>query len=306
MASIIVTGGDEYFGAMTVDCVMSARAQGYDGRIAVLDFGYADETREQIIAAGGEMHRISLPPPFDAIDFRGPSGALVLMAKPYLPDLFPGHDLYVFVDADCWFQTRTGLDALLDHGDEADLCAVSQRSRFHDWDVARGNGVEFNMLGQPLRRNWYTMFANSSSLPRADKKRLAEVPIINAGVFAAGANSPLWQYWREEMYRCVEALPQRRKLGADQLGLGLAVYRHDLSTVLLPEICNWTSVFRYDEDTHLFTETQPFHAPVGIMHLAGIGADNTIRPVTMAAGGTKPIDLTWRAWMQRKAGASAS
>lgn len=304
MSSIMVTGGDEYFGAMTVDCVMSARAQGYDGRIAVLDFGYAEATRDQIIAAGGEVHQITLPEPFGSISFSGASGAKVLMAKPYLPDLFPGYDRYIFIDADCWFQTREGLDGLLAYSASADLCAVSQRSRFHDWDVARGNGVEFNLLGQPLRRNWYTMFANSSSLPKADKKLLAEVPIINAGVFAAGVESPLWQYWREEMFRCVEALPQRRKLGADQLGLGLAVYRYGLSLALLPEVCNWTSVFRYDEQSQLFTETEPFYAPVGIMHLAGIGADNTVRPVKMASGETRDLDLTWRAWRERVARAS--
>ena len=63
-----------------------------------------------------------------------------------------------------------------------------------------------------------TMFANKPKLPKADKQLLAAVTIINAGVFSR-ATSYLAALWQEEMYRCVLALPPRRKYGADQLGL---------------------------------------------------------------------------------------
>lgn len=304
MKVLVVTGGDDYFGALMLDCVASLRAVGYKGDVAVLDFGVAAERLAAMQEKGAIIRAGKVPEPYLSMQqdgtLVGAAGAGVLLLKPYLPELFPGYDRYVFIDADCWFQTATALDALIDHADAGDLAAVSQRSRFHDWDFARGNGVEFNAFGQPLRRNWYTMFANSSRLPKADKKMLAEVSIINAGVFAAASASPIWSRWQEEMLAAVKALPKRRKYGADQLGLGMAVYRHGLKPVLLPEICNWTSVWRYDAEQHLFTETEPFHAPVSIVHLAGIRPDDLTQTVQLADGSEAQIDLSYRGWCARR------
>ncbi|MGC6454639.1 MAG: hypothetical protein ACON31_12115 [Candidatus Puniceispirillaceae bacterium] len=301
---LIVSGADEKFGDMQVDCVSSLRQVGYDGDIAILDFGLSAQHRDQLGRHAAQVRKVDMPDIYqqmiDAGTLVGPPGANVLLLKPYLPTLFPDHDIFVFVDADCWFQTGEAVTGLIDCACQADLAAVSQRSRFHPFDGERGGGVEFNAFGQPLRSNWYTMFANKSRLPRADRRLLAQVPIINAGVFSAHASSPVWELWQAEMLKAANALPKRRRYGADQLGLGMAVYKHGISHLLLPEICNWTNVWRYDADAGLFTETMPFYRPVSIMHLAGIRPDETVRQVTMADGLVTMMDLSYRSWRSRQ------
>ena len=162
-------------------------------------------------------------------------------------------------------------------------------------DSARGNGIEFNLFGQPLRRNWYTMFANKSKLPKADKTLMAQSAIINAGVFAAGKGSAIWKHWQDEMYRCVLALPPRRKYGADSSWLlALPFIAIALAHLLLPEICNWHTIFRYDRQKRQFTETMPYYKAVSIMHLAGIHPHETKRDVLLEDGTTEMIDLRYQ------------
>ena len=298
--SILVTGADALFGDLLLDCVKSARAVGYDGDIAALDFGLNDAQIAGLKQLNAQVLTPELPERYQRLIedqiLKGPRGANVLLMKPYLPEILPDYDQYLFVDADCWFQTNDALDALTHLAGETDFVAVSQRSRFHEYDSARGNGIEFNMLGQPLRRNWYTMFANKSKLPKADKQLLASVTIINAGVFSAPRQSPIWHAWQEEMYRCVLALPPRRKYGADQLGLGLAIYKNNIKHLLMPEICNWHSVFRYDRNAKQFTQTMPFYQPVSLMHLAGIHPHDTKRLVLLEDGSEVLLDLTFAHW----------
>ena len=300
MKTLLVTGGDKVFDDLLEDCVRSVREVGYESDIAILDFGFSAEMLERIKDCNVIIKEASLPPEVAKNAIKVPAGAGVLLLKPYLPQLFPGYDKYIFIDADVYCQDKIALDALEQEIDNADFVAVSQRTRFHEWDVARGNGIEFNIFGQPLRRNWYTMFANRSKLPKADKKLLAKHQIINAGVFSAPASSPIWQIWIDEMIHCMEALPVGRKSAADQLGLGLAIYRHKLNIKTLPEICNWTSAWRYDPDRHIFTETEPFYTPVSIMHLAGMSADDTVRDVLFPDGEMRPINLSYRALIERR------
>ncbi len=300
MKTILVTGGDKVFDDLLEDCIRSVRDVGFSGDIGILDFGFSTDTLARLKDCDVIINASSLPPEVAEHAINVPVGAGVLLLKPYLPKLFPGYDRYIFIDADVYCQNRVALDALAAEAEGADLVAVSQRTRFHEWDVARGNGVEFNIFGQPLRRNWYTMFANRSKLPSADKKLMAEHQIINAGVFSATAQSPIWDIWIDEMIHCMKALVVGRKSAADQLGLGLAIYRHGLRLKTLPELCNWTSTWRYDDTTHEFTETQPFYTPISIMHLAGMRADDTVRDVMMPDGSMKKLDLTYRALKARR------
>ena len=300
MKTLLVTGGDKVFDNLLEDCIFSIRDVGYESDIAVLDFGFSTDTLNRIKQHNVIIQQAGLPPEISKIATNVAAGAGVLLLKPYLPEIFPGYQKYIFLDADVYCQDRVGLDALEREADGADFVAVSQRTRFHEWDVARGNGVEFNFYGQALRQNWYTMFANRSKLPKADKKILAQYQIINAGVFSSTASSPIWKIWIDEMIRCITCLPDGRKSAADQLGLGLAIYKHKLNIKTLPEICNWTSAWRYDPDRHVFTETEPFYNQVSIMHLAGMNSHETVKDVLMPDGQMKPIDLTYRALVKRR------
>jgi len=300
MKTILVTGGDKLFDKLLKDCIKSIRDVGYKGDVAILDFGFSPDILDELSKFKVIIKQASLPPEISKIAVNIPKGAGVLLLKPYLPEIFPNYDRYIFFDADVYCQDIVGINALEREAKHADIVAISQRTRFHEWDVARGNGVEFNLFGQALRQNWYTMFANRSKLPNSDKKVLSKNQIINAGVFSSSSISPIWKVWKDEMLNCIKCLPVGRKSAADQLGLGLAIYKHNLKIKTLPEICNWMSTWRYDPNRNVFTETEPFYNQVSIMHLAGMSANNTVQNVLFPDEQLKPLDLTYDALIKRR------
>ena len=76
--------------------------------------------------------------------------------------------------------------------------------------------------------------------------------------------------WQGAVIEAANALPVGRQYAADQVGLGLAVYRTGAALSLLPETTGCAS--GADEDRGVFTQTQP-PFDVGIIHLAGISPD---------------------------------
>lgn len=299
-STIIVTGANERYEASVTSLLDSVHKSGFDCDVGIIDSGLSEPFLKHASDRGCHVCPVELKAPLRDAARHIPQGWTAALLKPHIRDLFPGYETYIFLDADTWVQQRFALDYLKTYSADGKLAVVSQRSRFHEWDATRGNGVEFNFSGQPVRANWYTMFSRKSKLPKADKKLLASQPILNAGVFALRADAVLWDDWQAAVTEAVNALPRGRQYAADQIGLGLAVYRTGAPLALLPETCNWMSVWRFDEASGLFTQTQPPFEPVGIIHLAGISPDATIRKVELASGFVTDMDLGYDAWLARQ------
>ena len=294
-STILVTAADEKYHESVMDLVRSVRATGFECDIGIIDSGLPKTFAGFAGAQDCLIHRTALTGALVAASRDVPQGWKAALLKPHIRDIFTGYETYIFLDADTWVQQRFALDHLQTYSRDGSLAIVSQRSRFHEWDAARGNGVEFNIFGQPIRANWYTMFSRKSKLSAADKRLLASRPILNAGVFALRGDAALWEVWQRAVLEAVQALPRGRQYAADQIGLGLAVYRSGAPLALLPETCNWMSVWRFDAATGLFTETQPPFADVGIVHLAGIDPAHPVREVALASGHTAELDLRYQA-----------
>jgi len=294
-STILVTAADGRYHDSVMDLVRSVRATEFGCDIGIIDSGLPDEFSAFATEHDCLVHQTTLSGSLEAAARDVPQGWKAALLKPHIRDIFAGYETYIFLDADTWVQRRFALDYLHTYSRDGSLAIVSQRSRFHEWDSARGNGVEFNMFGQPLRANWYTMFSRKSKLPAADKRLLASQPILNAGVFALRGDAPLWDLWQRAVLEAVQALPKGRQYAADQIGLGLAVYRSGAPLALLPETCNWMSVWRFDEAAGLFTETQPPFGAVGIIHLAGVDPAQPVREVALASGQMAALDLRYGA-----------
>ena len=294
-STILVTAADGRYHDSVTDLVRSVKATGFECDIGIIDSGLPDEFANFASQQGCLVHQVALDGMLGVAARDVPQGWKAALLKPHIRDIFAGYETYIFLDADTWVQQRFALEYLQTYSRDGSLAIVSQRSRFHEWDSARGNGVEFNMFGQPIRANWYTMFSRKSTLPKSDKRLLASQPILNAGVFALRGDAPLWELWQQAVLESVQALPKGRQYAADQIGLGLAVYRSDAPLALLPETCNWMSVWRFDEASGLFTETQPPFGAVGILHLAGVDPAHPVRKVTLSSGRIVELDLRYQA-----------
>ena len=112
--AIAITGGDAAYFDLMRDCVGSLRATS-EGRalaLGILDCGLTDAQRDWCRGQGATL----VVPRWD-FDFPGrdalKDGYKALTARPFLPRYFPGFDLYLWIDGDCWVQQGDALELFL-------------------------------------------------------------------------------------------------------------------------------------------------------------------------------------------------
>lgn len=176
-----------------------------------------------------------------------------LTARPFLPQHFPGYDTYLWLDADVWVQRWQGIALFRQAACLGDVAAVPHTDRAypHRPDVIAHR---------------HRMVAAGFGKAIADA--LISQQYLNAGVFAARADSPLWTQWGEAFQQGIEA-----SAGAvvdDQAALNYALHRRGLSAHLLPATCNWQSHLAapaWQPRGGFFCEPFLPFAPVALMHL---------------------------------------
>jgi hypothetical protein len=254
--SIAITGGDAAYFDLMRDCIGSLRAtpEGRALALGILDCGLTDEQRDWCRAQGA----ILVEPIWD-FDFPGreklKDGYKALTARPFLPRYFPGFDLYLWIDGDCWVQQGDALSLFLAAARTGALAAApeihrSMRHYRHAWK-------EFSTINGA---------AYEESFGKEMAERLIRYPLINAGVFAIAADAPHWAGWAELLG---EAL-QRSANMTDQIALNVLVYDRGFACEPLPSRCNWPvhhATPAWDEDRRLFVEPAMPYEPLGILHL---------------------------------------
>ena len=284
--AIAITGGDAgYFGLMK-DCIESLRAapEGRALALGVLDCGLTDEQRAWCRGRGAEL----VVPQWD-FDFPGRSGLAdgykALTARPFLPRYFPGHDLYLWIDGDCWVQQGDAVALFLAAAATGRLAVAPEihrtmRHYHHAWG-------EFSAVcGR----------AYEACFDKATAERLIRYPMINAGVFALRAVAAHWAGWAELLGQAL----QRSTDLTDQLALNELVYDKGFACEPLPSRCNWPvhhATPAWDAERGLFVEPAMPYEPLGILHLTIYTkrlATLDVREVSgPRAGEIRPRALRW-------------
>jgi hypothetical protein len=255
--AIAITGGDANYFDLMRDCIGSLRAvpEGRAMALGILDCGLTDEQRAWCRGQGATQ----IVEPIWDFDFPGrdklKEGYKALTARPFLPRYFPGHDLYLWIDGDCWVQQGDALVLFLRAARTGRLAVApeihrSMRHYHHAW-------TEFSTVNGA---------AYEKGFGRELAERLIRYPLINAGVFALQHDAPHWQGWAAVLG---EAL-QRSTDMTDQIALNVMVYDRGFSYEPLPSRCNWPvhhATPAWDAERQLFVEPAMPHEPLGILHL---------------------------------------
>jgi hypothetical protein len=254
--AIAITGGDAAYFDLMRDCIGSLRSvpQGRALALGVLDCGLTPEQQAWCRAQGATL----VVPQWD-FDFPGreklKDGYKALTARPFLPRYFPGHDLYLWIDGDCWVQQGDALELFLAAARTGRLAVApeihrSMRHYKHAWH-------EFSSINGA---------AYESAFGKEMAERLIRYPLINAGVFALKAGAEHWQGWADVLG---EAL-QRSADMTDQIALNVMVYDRGFSHEPLPSRCNWPvhhATPAWDAELELFVEPAMPYEPLGILHM---------------------------------------
>ena len=97
-------------------------------------------------------------------------------------------------------------------------------------------------------------------------------PMLNSGVWAMRADSPVWEAWRHEFADILQrsAPLGRQNFMADQLSLNLAVYLNGLPLRVMPAEFNWLTLYAlpvYDRARALFLRPTAPRTVLSIIHL---------------------------------------
>lgn len=260
---IIATASSAEFFHFLQGMILSVRdkPQGRSVALGCLDLGLTGEQKAWLAGLGVEVvvpqwefglsEAAGLPLPFKAI-----------LARPHLPKYFPGHDIYMHMDADAWVQDWSAVE-LYAQGAARGLIAITPEI---DRSFISNYGTS-----QSYRAFIIKVFSELFGEDVAATYR--DYPILNTGVFAMPAASPLWERWAA---RIAQGLAHGRNFHVEQASLNYELfanfetYRAD-GLEFLPARCNWVchqALPKFDAEHGLLVEPFLPHMPLGIVHRA--------------------------------------
>jgi hypothetical protein len=121
-----------------------------------------------------------------------PRWAVALTCRPYLPEVFPGYECYIWVDSDIRFLDEEGFGFLATHGGDREVSIVAS----HETDPA------YCINSDPLKAGIYHRQKNQR-LVNAFGSEIAEYlefyNMYNAGLFSARGDSPVWARYKRNL-----------------------------------------------------------------------------------------------------------
>lgn len=261
MKTIVCTAGEDRFFSISQSLLRSIRdQQQQDVDIGYLNLGLSGDNLKKLSEYG-----VSVVTPGWDIDFTPPdndpskigSGFKAMVSRPFLPEHFPGYDIYIWIDADAWVQNWWAIDWLIEGARRGDLNIVPEMDRAyeHCFDFKRYVRWTFDQQ---------TQFFGAEAA-----RKVGYNPVLNCGVFSMPAVHPLWDIWAD---RLREALQRHVGFFADQISLNYAVYAGDHPCCFLPSQFNWLANMAlpaFDPASRQFVEPGIPHRPLGILHLSG-------------------------------------
>jgi hypothetical protein len=281
---VLCSGADAGYFDLLADLVRSVRdrPEGRETAIGVLDLGLEPAQREWLRARGAAI----VAPGWD-LDFprreRTPLLRKAQIARPFLPRHFPGHETYLWIDADAWVQEWDAVETLLATARRGKLAIVPELDRSYKRHYKRPK-----FLGMTLQ--WHC-YRRAFGLRAAD--RLGRNPMVNCGVFALAGDSPAWRVWAETMAR---ALERTNFVYVEQIALNHAIFTGAVAASFLPATCNWLcgdAAPMWDAARRRCVEPNAPHAAIGILHLAGEGQKSRAFALAALEGGTVETGLRY-------------
>ena len=282
-----VTATDARYFDYARSAILSIRhkAQGRDLPFHVLDLGLTEFQREWMRRWGCTLVDVPWDYEFPGRD-SAPRYFRAMTARPNLPRHIPGFDVYFWIDADAWVQDWAAVSTYIEAAATTDAAFVPEVDRAYTCNYDHGQA-----------RNWmHRCYAQGFGAEVAD--RFADYPIINSGVFAARADSPLWSAWTGTL---AAALQRSSDFFVEQTALNVAVYAGQVRPAMLPATHNWHLGFGRptieaesgDFLTHRYPVTR-----AGILHMCGVAKNGDPLNLVTTDGQSRAVDPRYPGWQQ--------
>jgi hypothetical protein len=261
MKVIIVSGADAAYWALLSRLLRSIEAEVQIQKIAVgiLDFGLMQGQRDRLQEYGAKIVLPAWDYPIEHLKQWNTLRDWSQTTRPFLPRYFPGFDLYVWLDADCWVQEWQAIALLTGAALQRKFAIVPEVH--HSYGSFLNAGPSFIEWAHSTYRRCYD---------DAAAKRLSQFPILNCGVFGATPDALHWSRWQFHLSEIIKRLDQSFFF-AEQTALNYVIRYEKLTTAFLPAYCNFIcSRARpyFNLDHGVFVEPDPPFARLGVVHFA--------------------------------------
>lgn len=293
MTIAIITSADSRYYPLLNELLASIKnhPQSADMTLGVINAGLTADQVENLKSRNVQVVDGIWPIPLSKRRLKGREFLKACVSRPFIPELFPSHDFYIWLDADTWVQEWSAIDLLLAGAKKSGLAVVPQVDR------AYGKTMRISWFGPiPYRpRSFY--YSNARKAFDYKTARLMfPYPTINAGVFAMAGNAPHWKRWQDLIK---QALKKGNVFTAEQLTMGMMIYLEKFPAERLPAVCNWLCDTKplFDPTQKRFIEPYLPHQPLGILHLSGydsMRADKSVlTDITHTDGSVHPMSLRY-------------
>jgi len=263
---IIVTAADANYATLAEELLASIAAAPESRGIAIgfLDVGLEPAQRERIATMGATVVAPGWDYDFSQYPAKPPGHMRALTARPHLRRYFPGYDVYVHMDADTWLQDWRTIELFVSAAVERGFAIAPELDRSYSPLVA-------GMFESDLKQRIYSRYFNEETT-----RKLAHLPLLNAGVFAASAAAPHWQAWHDLLARVYAEIGQLAAQEdfavyyAEQFCLNAVVRGLSDPPALLPAWCNWMchrALPYCSDDGSVLYEPNPPYRKLGVIHL---------------------------------------
>lgn len=271
---IVSASNDEYLDLLD-GMLASIGGRLADFDLGIIDLGLSDAGKDRIRARKTNVHfaRAEWRRTFPGID-KAPEYKKVFVSKPFIPDIFPGYEDYVWVDADIWFQDAGAIDDYVEAGNTRGGGAAFGFESSPTYLPQKVQSLE--IFGKVFVKDVKSYFLNGTR-EMFGSRIAAEIgmpPILNSGLFHMAGGSPVWRAWQETLLAAnLKRRHRRRAQICDQTCLQVALIRRELPHAVMPAVYNWLpfmSAPLIDAETFALLDPAWPHPPIKAVHLVGM------------------------------------
>lgn len=264
----LVSGSDANYYPLLREWIHSVQRfpESKDIDICIIDAGLSAEQKAELKTLVKHVVNPPWPERIPEEKVRGKEYLKACVCRPFIPKMFPGYDVYMWMDSDTWVQNWKSVDVFLKGALEKkdSIILTSTADRHYQ------RQIRVNWLWRwPYRVASFYFSNGRRAFGFKTAKELLSQYVLLAGCFAMSAGAPHWKRWQELVE---EAAVRGRVFPAEQLSLGVLVYIEKFKAEILPAYTHWVLGTPPMWDSALRQFVEPFipHEPIGVLHLSGV------------------------------------
>jgi hypothetical protein len=246
-----------------LDLLRTQTLPGWELSLVVLDLGLTDAEKKWLASVGAVLatNAEAIPNFPDA-----PGYMRAMTCRPYMRDLLPGYELYVWMDADIRLVAPGALQAyVLSASANREAIAICQEVD-PCYGFVNNPHVSRNYHG-PKRRRMAVVYGEEIA------EKFDGFLCYNAGMFAMHRDSLIWNSYRVNLERAMRTPFDHMK---EQDAMNVAIMQNGGKAVNLSALFNWLCSAAqpvFSEPLKRWVRPWPPQEVVSVLHLAAVDAD---------------------------------